>query len=380
MADGSLNPALASALAQARTAIDRGEYGQSLRLLEPLAEQHRPASPIGAGVRLLMATALMGLGESERAVACCRSLQACIDPTLRARARELLLVLEAPALKRPRDWSLTLPDLGSGVSLEGTGTHALRRRRRQREAPPPPPVGETRPPLGFAAVVGILLALLLLASLLGGCLQVRSELRFEGPGRLQLSHALHSSSGRATPWQERFAQALRAGAVPFRRQELPDGLRLTTAVLPAERALEALAASVQQAAALAAVELPPPSLRLQETNWIVGVRQQLSLDLDLRGLDPLPSLSLDLQLTPVSKRAVRAAAPQPAVAMRRGHGEPARLIWPLQPGSINHLALSCWRWSPLGLGGLLIAVALVLVLVLQRLRLQLGFGLPQLPA
>lgn len=380
MAKGGLDPDVAVALGEARTAIERGEYGQSLRLLEPLAERHPPAGPVGAGVRLLMTTALMGMGESERALACCRSLQICVDPTLRAKARELQRVLEAPALQRPRQWSLTLPDLSGGASLESTGSSAIRRRRQAPPPPPPPPVGETRAPLGFAALALLLLTLLMVASLLGGCLQVRSELRFEGPGRLQLSHELLSPSGHPTPWQQRFAQALRQGDLPFRSAAKPQGQRLSTPVLPASEALEALSESLRRAAALADVELPPPQLSLQETNWLVGVRQRLSLDLDLRSLDPLPSLSLELRLTPVQPRAVRLASPLPPQPEPGDRGRPATLAWPLQAGARNQLDLSCWRWSPLGLGGVLIGLGLVLVLLLQRIRLRLGFGLPQLPA
>jgi len=380
MSERSLDPAVAATLAEARTAIERGEYGHSLRLLEPLAERYPPAGPIGAGVRLLMTTALMGMGESERAVACCRSLQICVDPTLRAKARELQRVLEAPALRRPRQWSLTLPDLSGGASLESTGSTPLRRRRQGPPPPPPPPVGETRSPLGFAALVLLLLTLLLLASLLGGCLQVQSELVFEGPGRLQLSHELRSPSGRSTPWQERFQQALQQAGLPFRHEEDARGQRLSTPVLPAAEILEALSESLRRAAALADVELTPPDLSLRETNWLVGVRQQLRLDLDLEGLDPLPSLSLELRLSPVHARAVRLASPLPARTVPAGRGEPATLSWPLQPGARNQLRLSCWRWSPLGMGGMLIGFGLALVLLLQRIRLRLGFGLPQLPA
>ncbi len=381
MEQRSLDPAVAAILAEARTAIERGEYGRSLRLLEPLAERYPPAGPIGAGVRLLMTTALMGMGESERAAACCRSLQICVDPTLRAKARELQLVLEAPALRRPRQWSLTLPDLGGGVSLESTGTSPLRRRRRQEPPPPPPPpVGETRAPLGFAALIVVLLTLLLLGTLLGGCVQVRSELVFDGPGRLQLSHELRSPSGRPTPWQQRFQQALRQADLPFRSVEQAQGQRLSTPVLPAAEALDALSDSLRRAAALADVELPAPYLSLRETNWLVGVHQQLDLDLDLSRLDPLPSLSLELRLRPVRARAVRLASPLPAQALPGERRQPATLAWPLQPGARNQLRLSCWRWSPLGLGGVLIALGLAVVLLLQRIRLRLGFGLPQLPA
>ncbi|MEA5422933.1 DUF3153 domain-containing protein, partial [Synechococcus sp. CCY9202] len=115
-------------LAAARRGLERGDYGQVLRLLEPLAALHSPRTALGGEVRLLMTTALMGQGQSERAQACCRELLRCNDPLLRTQARDLLLVLEAPALSRPRDWSLTLPELGDAPSLEGSRAAALRRR------------------------------------------------------------------------------------------------------------------------------------------------------------------------------------------------------------------------------------------------------------
>lgn len=44
-------------LAEARRALDRGDYGQVLRLLEPLQEERSPLTAAGAELRLLMATA-----------------------------------------------------------------------------------------------------------------------------------------------------------------------------------------------------------------------------------------------------------------------------------------------------------------------------------
>jgi hypothetical protein len=380
MAEGALDPTVARILSEARSAIDCGDYSQSLRLLEPLAESHRPVSPIGAGVRLLMATALMGQGQTEQAASCCRSLQGCVDPTLRSRARELLQVLEAPALQRPRHWSLTLPDLREARSLESFGSVAGRRRRSKEQEPAPPPVGETRSPLGFAAVVAAVLALLLLASLLSGCVEIRSELQFEGPGRLQLRHELRSPAGIATPWMERFEASLKDGPVAFHSRRQGEGWQISTDVLPAQAALRALGGSITTAASLAGVDLPEPVLVLQETNWLVGVQQQLSLDLDLRSLDPLPSLALSLEITPPGLAASQHAMPVPAAIQPRRSGQQGHLLWRLQPGEANHLDLSCWRWSPLGMGSLLVLLTLALTLVLQRIRLRLGFGPPQLPA
>jgi hypothetical protein len=114
---------------------------------------------------------------------------------------------------------------------------------------------------------------------------------------------------------------------------------------------------------------------VRERNWLVGVRQGIWLDLDLRELPPLPAVDLSIGLESMRAAAVRRAEPEPLQARPGG-----KLIWPLRVGSLNRLELRCWRWSPLGLGGCVIALILPLVLGLQRLRRQLGFGLPELPA
>jgi hypothetical protein len=95
----------------------------------------------------------------------------------------------------------------------------------------------------------------------------------------------------------------------------------------------------------------------------------------------MPGVNLSIAMDPVGLAAVRRAEPEPVTAPPKNpshrHHE---LHWPLRFGALNHLELRCWRWSPLGLGGIGIGLALVVVLGLQRLRLLLGFGLPQLPA
>jgi hypothetical protein len=221
-----------------------------------------------------------------------------------------------------------------------------------------------------------LLALLLLAGLLGGCSEVRTELHFAGPGRLRIAHHLPLPAGRPTPWQRRFAAAL--GDVGFETGRRPQEELLLTPVLPAGQALEALTASFRTAGELADLPLPAPEFALRERNWLVGVEQHLRLALDLRPLAPVPGLELQVDLAPARPGAVRLAEPavEPPPAGRRTDG----LLWRPRPGRRNLLELHCWRWSPLGLGGVAIAAALLLVLALQRMRWRLGFGPPELPS
>ena len=82
----------------ARQALDRGDYGRCQQLLAPLLEQHPASTPLGGQLRLMLATAQMGQGNSAAAAATCRSLRVCRDAGLRAQAKELQEVLDAPAL------------------------------------------------------------------------------------------------------------------------------------------------------------------------------------------------------------------------------------------------------------------------------------------
>ena len=360
----------------ARQALERGDYGRCQQLLAPLLEQHPASSPFGGQLRLLLATAQMGQGNSTAAAATCRSLRACRDASLRSQAKDLQEVLEAPALERPREWSMTLPPLGEVQPLEGQVQSLARRRRRLPPPPPAPPTGPTTAPLGFALVVAVLL--LLITALLGGCVDLETSLHFTAPGRLQISQTSQSSTGHPLPWQRQLAAALQP--TPWTLRQDHGQLTLRAPAMPARQALDLLTATFEQGAALAAVDLPTPQLSLQERNWLLGVRQQFRCSLDLRGLQALPGLDLTLALEPLPQRAIRRAEPLPVQPLPPHQGRPSTLVWHLQPGALNQLEVSCWRWSRLGVGALVIALLLALVALLQRLRLAAGFGLPQLPA
>ena len=110
-----------SALASAEAALERGDYGQCIALLEPIAQRHPLPSREGAMVRMLMLTAWMGQGEEEKAISTCRLLTHCKDNEIRQRARQLLSVLEAPSLERPENWSIQLPEIDV-LTLSGKTT------------------------------------------------------------------------------------------------------------------------------------------------------------------------------------------------------------------------------------------------------------------
>ena len=368
-----------------RIALERGDYGLVIRSLEAQVQVFPPATTQGAELQLLLATAWMGQGNTLRAMACCRQVQRCSDATLRAQAKDLLSVLEAPALERPREWSITLPPLGESQPIAGRMQQwAQGRRKKKSEEPPPPPVGPTEAPVGFAALAVVVL---LLSLLLGGCVDVQTNLHFKGPGRLQIGYQLTSSQAPIPPWQRQFSQILRSSGLhqtPDRRQGMGHASRrqsLESPVMAATNAITLLRSNGTAAAALAGLTLPPPEVELSERNWLVGVRQTLVVSLDLRAVQPIPGVNLSMALDPVGVAAVRRAQPESVTSLPKSPSRSRNGVhWSLRFGALNQLELRCWRWSPLGLGAIGIGLALVVVLSLQRLRLLLGFGLPQLPA
>ena len=342
-------------LRAAEAALERGDYGQCLELLAPVAESHPLPDAHGARVRLLMVTAWMGQGNDSEAIATCRLLTRRGDPELRQQAKQLLTILEAPALTRPESWSMRLPQL----EMSATGSRAsstVRRRKRRPPPPPPPPTGPTQAPaLGFAALVtAVLLGLTLLLS---GCIRIEADLTIPGPDRVALSWQVQSGNGRLLPWQSRFEEKLHHDLPQLQVSHPgPGAQRIVSAAQSMRIVSSELERMVQLAAESAGMELPSPSLTLRERNWIVGVQQTLVLDLDLSTLPEIPDLEILVNMDEGS-------------TLHRLHG-----------GERMTAERHNWSWSGLGLGSIAVALLLLLSLLLQGIRRNLGFGFPELPS
>ena len=343
-------------LSPAETALERGDYGQCLEQLSPLADSRPLPDPEGARIRLLMVTALMGQGRDQEALSICQLLSRSGEPQLRQQARQLLTILEAPSLDRPERWSMKLPPLS--IQASGSAAPVTSRRRRSRKPPPPapPPTGPTRPPaLGFAVLVTAVL--LALTVVLSGCVRMQADLNSPAPDRLQLVWDIQSSTDQLQPWQQRFDQKLKSLRPDVTVEHpRPGAQRITTAALPSAAFRSTLTQMIQLLSNSAGIDLPTPRIRLVERNWLVGVQQRLLLELALEQLPDLPGFDLSLGLN---------------------HGQVNQT---LEQGESVDLEVTSWRWSPLGLGSLLVSVLLLLSLLLQGVRRRLGFGFPELPS
>jgi Protein of unknown function (DUF3153) len=103
-------------------------------------------------------------------------------------------------------------------------------------------------------------------------------------------------------------------------------------------------------------------LSINESNFLLASRYQLTYDLDLRSLTVNslePGKTLDLQF------ALQAAS-RPFDQLRAAPNSPATVQqWSLQLGQANHLTSTFWIPNPLGIGGLIIGLLVAIGYLLK---------------
>ena len=103
-------------LSMAELALERGDYGQCIKLLEPLIEEKQLEDKQSAQIGMILVTAYIGNAENEKATKTCKKLTKCSDKDIKQKAKDLLPILQAPSLQRPSSWSVEIPVLDKSKS------------------------------------------------------------------------------------------------------------------------------------------------------------------------------------------------------------------------------------------------------------------------
>jgi hypothetical protein len=101
-----------------KRALEKGEYRRSIEHLTAASKIVPSASSVGGEVQIWLVMAYQAEGMIEQAfaqraegIALCQKL--CNHPysEVRQQAKDLLYILQAPELKRPKEWMTEIPDL-----------------------------------------------------------------------------------------------------------------------------------------------------------------------------------------------------------------------------------------------------------------------------
>jgi tetratricopeptide (TPR) repeat protein len=94
-----------------KQALERGEYTKSIKYLEIAKQLSVASSRLGGEVQILLVTAYQAAGMRTEAIALCQQLVNHPSLETRKQAKRILFIIEAPQLKRPKEWMSEIPDL-----------------------------------------------------------------------------------------------------------------------------------------------------------------------------------------------------------------------------------------------------------------------------
>ncbi len=358
---------IASAIKATEAALEKGDYGICIKIIDPLLLDFQAETEIGGQLRLLIVTAYMGKGDEQKAINICQTLIHNKEESVRQQAKQLLSILDAPRLPKPSNWSVEIPNLEMEPSLKSSVSKA----KKKREKIYHPPTGPTKSlDFGFSIM---LLIILLITFLLSGCVDISTNLSVTGPDRLKISLDIDSNSGESIPWQMEFEENLSKKHSILKLQTHEDKQHFESPTIRFEEVNKLLQEIVLVASQASGFSINKPEIITNNKNWIIGTSQNFKIYLDLREIPKIPGLKLNIVINGIgNKNNFKTKPLEPTFNQ-------GLTSFPLEIGQINQLEISNWKWNQISVGIILIIALTLLSLSLQRLRLQMGFGFPELP-
>jgi tetratricopeptide (TPR) repeat protein len=128
-----------------KDAFERGQYRQSVEVLEKAVNFAGRNSTLGGEVQIWLVNAYQAAGKNREAIALCEILGSHPDIKTRKQSRRMIYILKAPKLKLKEEWMTKIPDLSKlddadGKSKGSSASYSPPPKRPVRPKPPPEPV------------------------------------------------------------------------------------------------------------------------------------------------------------------------------------------------------------------------------------------------
>lgn len=94
-----------------QSAFEQGRYRLSIDNLEQAYQLVSPNTRLGGEVKMWLVNAYQAIGDSEKAIELCQDLLTHPHRETKKKAQQMLYIIRAPKLKRPREWMTEIPDL-----------------------------------------------------------------------------------------------------------------------------------------------------------------------------------------------------------------------------------------------------------------------------
>lgn len=94
-----------------KSAFEQGRYRVSIESLHQADKLVSSYSRLGGEVKMWLINAYQAVGDEQQAIALCQELISNSHGETKRQAQRLLYIIQAPKLKRPKEWMTEIPDL-----------------------------------------------------------------------------------------------------------------------------------------------------------------------------------------------------------------------------------------------------------------------------
>jgi tetratricopeptide (TPR) repeat protein len=96
-----------------KLALENGQYREAVENLEQASVLLARNTRFAGEVDIWLVTAYEAAGRTDDAIALCQQLRRHPHYETKKQARQLIYILQAPKLQRPKEWMTEIPDLGA---------------------------------------------------------------------------------------------------------------------------------------------------------------------------------------------------------------------------------------------------------------------------
>ena len=361
-------------LKKVELALVKGEYYSCIEYLLPKIKEYPLSSKEGGNLRTIIITALCGINKKDEAKKFCKELLKSPNHKVREDAKYLMEVIDSPEIKKPDNWNIKFEN---NITLNTGKVNKFRlpkniEHEKKFINTSSLPTGETEPfQKGFIFL--IFLFLILLTTLLSGCVKIENTLDISEVNSIQNHLSVESKYINKFPWQINFEKKIKK-AFPDSKITIGDlDFSINNNNLDLVKTRDVIN-TIQNTAAELANGSTKFEISNTEKNLFLMKKYNYDMNFDLQNIPYTEDLELNFKvITPNKVSVSKTTDPQLEVSKNV-------IKWILIPGQINSLGFSFWDWNKLLIGSILILFIVSISYLIKFYRYQIGSDLPKLPS
>tara|TARA_Y100000589_G_C27189979_1_gene644362 strand:+ start:982 stop:2085 length:1104 start_codon:yes stop_codon:yes gene_type:complete len=354
-------------------ALNNGEYKICVDLLNPFLESFHVSSEEGINIRMMLITALSGLNEKEESIKICKQLIKSQYSHIREEAKSLIQILNSPNLEIPDNWNIKfedslIPQDYNPIIPKNINSSKPRKYINVTNLP----TGQTKPfQKGFIVITTCLLILIL--SLLSGCVKVENTLDLRDIDAIKFELRIDNKYISKLPWQLNFEHKLRdifsSKDITFNDENFilnKKDINIKQTNLYINKILKTVSDSLE-------IGLNDIKINQLEKNYLFGKKYFYKINLDLMNFEKFDDLEIFLKIINPSKVTL-------LTENKNISSIDKNIIWKIIPGDINQIEFFFWDWNRLLISTIFAFLLVFAAYLIRNKRYELGSNLPQLPS